>query len=86
MAKSILIVDDSMSLRKVVSIALSAAGYEVLDACDGQAALDQLGEQKLHLILCDVNMPNMDGISFLKALRPFRPAELLSAVAKLILP
>lgn len=67
MAKTILIVDDSASLRQVVAIALNGAGYEVLQASDGQDALDklrQLGGQKIHLIVSDVNMPNMGGIEF----------------------
>jgi two-component system chemotaxis response regulator CheY len=67
MAKTILIVDDSSSLRTVVKMALQRAGYEVHEAGDGQEALgklDQLG--KVHLIVSDVNMPNMDGITFVK--------------------
>ncbi len=67
MAKTILIVDDSASLRQVVEIALTGAGYEVLQASDGRDALDKLGKlggQKIHLIVCDVNMPNMGGIEF----------------------
>lgn len=65
MAKTILIVDDSSSLRTVVRIALTRAGYEVVEASDGVeglAALDKVG--KVHLIVSDVNMPNMDGITF----------------------
>jgi two-component system chemotaxis response regulator CheY len=69
MAKTIMIIDDSASLRQVVGIALTSAGYDVLEACDGQDALDKLTGIKIHLMLCDVNMPNLDGISFLKALR-----------------
>lgn len=69
MAKTIMIIDDSASLRQVVSIALSGAGYEVLEACDGRDALAKLTGQKIHLMISDVNMPNMDGISFLKAVR-----------------
>jgi two-component system chemotaxis response regulator CheY len=69
MAKTIMIIDDSISLRQVVSIALTNAGYDVLQACDGQDALAKLTGQKVHLMICDVNMPNMDGISFLKAVR-----------------
>jgi two-component system chemotaxis response regulator CheY len=69
MAKTIMIIDDSISLRQVVAIALGNAGYEVLEACDGQDALAKLTGQKIHLMICDVNMPNMDGITFLKALR-----------------
>jgi len=67
MAKTILIVDDSSSLRTVVKLALQRAGYEVQEAGNGREALtklDQLG--KVHLIVSDVNMPNMDGITFVK--------------------
>jgi two-component system chemotaxis response regulator CheY len=69
MAKTILIVDDSASMRQVVGIALRGAGYEVLAACDGMDALAKLTGQKVHLIICDVNMPVMDGISFVKAVK-----------------
>ena len=65
MAKTILIVDDSSSLRAVVKIALQRAGYDVIEAGDGKeglAALDKAG--RVNLIVSDVNMPNMDGFSF----------------------
>ena len=66
MAKTILIVDDSSSLRTVVKMALTRAGYDVLEAGDGKLALDVLdAAPKVHLIVSDVNMPNMDGITFL---------------------
>ncbi|MBY0575102.1 MAG: response regulator [Gallionellaceae bacterium] len=64
MAKTILVVDDSASLRQVVGIALKGAGYDVIEACDGKDALAKLNGQKIHLIISDVNMPNMDGITF----------------------
>jgi len=64
-----MIVDDSASLRQVVSIALRGAGYQVLEACDGKDALAKLTGQKVHLIISDVNMPNMDGISFVRTLK-----------------
>ena len=65
MAKTILIVDDSSSLRTVVRMALTRAGYEVLEAGDGVQALATLNQTpKVHLIVSDVNMPNMDGIRF----------------------
>jgi two-component system, chemotaxis family, chemotaxis protein CheY len=67
MGKLIMIVDDSVSLRQVVSITLRGAGYDVLEAHDGSDALDKLKGQKIHLIISDVNMPNLDGIGFVKA-------------------
>ncbi len=65
MSKTILIVDDSSSLRVTVKIVLTRAGYSVLEAGDGKEALSVLeGAGKVNLILSDVNMPNMDGITF----------------------
>ena len=69
MAKTIMIVDDSASIRMVVGIALRRAGYDVIEAKDGKDALDKLTAQKVHLIISDVNMPVMDGISFVKAVK-----------------
>ncbi len=69
MPKTILIVDDSASVRQVVGIALRGAGYEVIEGRDGQDALAKLTGQKVHLIISDVNMPNMDGITFLKSVK-----------------
>jgi len=69
MSKTILIVDDSASVRQVVKIALTGAGYEVIEGVDGQDALSKLTGQKVHLIISDVNMPNMDGITFVKEVK-----------------
>lgn len=69
MRKKILIVDDSASLRQVVSIALENAGYETIEAADGRDALDLLDGTKIHLAICDVNMPVMDGITFVKKVK-----------------
>jgi two-component system chemotaxis response regulator CheY len=69
MAKTIMIVDDAASVRQVVGIALKSAGYEVVEGRDGQDALSKMTGQKIHLIISDVNMPNMDGISFLRAVK-----------------
>lgn len=66
MSKTILIVDDSGSFRQVVRMALQRAGYEVVEAVDGKDAITKLDGRKLHLIVCDVNMPNMDGLSFVR--------------------
>ncbi|WGW01532.1 response regulator [Vibrio sp. YMD68] len=69
MKKTILIVDDSESLRQVVSIALGGAGYEILEAKDGVDGLKKLNGVRVHLIISDVNMPNMDGIDFVKQVK-----------------
>ena len=69
MAKTILIVDDSSSVRQVIGITLRGAGYEVIEGCDGKDALAKLDGRKVHLIVSDVNMPNMDGISFVKQVK-----------------
>jgi two-component system chemotaxis response regulator CheY len=64
MSKTILVVDDSASVRQVVSIALRGAGYQVITGVDGRDGLAKLDGQRVHLIISDVNMPNMDGITF----------------------
>ena len=69
MAKTIMVVDDSASLRQVVAIALKGAGYDIVEGSDGKDALTKLDGRKIHLIVSDVNMPNMDGISFVKAVK-----------------
>ena len=120
MAKNILVIDDSASLREVVGIALRGVGYAVIEAEDGADALEKLNSNKIHLAICDVNMPVMDGISFVKevkkiphyrfmpiimlttesresrkqegqmagakawVVKPFRPEQILHAVAKLM--
>jgi two-component system chemotaxis response regulator CheY len=66
MTKTIMIVDDSASIRTVVGIALRGEGYTVVEAKDGQDAINKLTGQKLNLIISDVNMPIMDGITFVK--------------------
>ncbi|USD64256.1 response regulator [Vibrio sp. SCSIO 43136] len=70
--KTVLIVDDSDSLRQVVSIALSGAGYHVVEACDGQDGLEKLANDRVHLIISDVNMPIMNGIEFVKAVKQIK--------------
>ncbi len=121
MAKKIFIVDDSASVRTVARMALSGAGYEILEAANGQEGLQRLAGGRVNLIVSDVNMPVMDGITFLKQVKalpnhkftpvimltteagqdkkeegraagakawitkPFQPASLLDAVAKLVL-
>ncbi|WP_447779946.1 response regulator [Aeromonas veronii] len=122
MGKTILIVDDSATIRQVVGMTLKGAGYEVMEASDGKDALNKLDGKKINLIISDVNMPNMDGITFVKeakklanykftpvimlttesqdskkqegqaagakawVVKPFQPEQMLTAVAKLIMP
>jgi two-component system, chemotaxis family, chemotaxis protein CheY len=69
MGKTILVVDDSSSVRSVVGIALKSAGYTVIQACDGKDALTKLTGEKIHLIVADVNMPNMDGITLVEEVK-----------------
>ena len=66
MAKTILIIDDSTAVRQLSSILLEKAGYEVIEAKDGKDGLQKLDGRKIDLIICDLNMPNMDGATFVK--------------------
>jgi two-component system chemotaxis response regulator CheY len=66
MAKTIMIVDDSASIRMVVRLTLEGEGFNVIDASDGVEALKKLNGVKIHLLITDVNMPNMDGITLVE--------------------
>jgi two-component system chemotaxis response regulator CheY len=66
---TILAVDDSASMRQMVSFTLKGAGYDVVEADDGVNALSAVKGKKVDLVVTDVNMPNMDGISLIKELR-----------------
>lgn len=66
MAKTIMIVDDSASIRMVVRLTLEGEGFNVIDASDGVEALKKLNGVKIHLMITDVNMPNMDGITLVQ--------------------
>jgi two-component system chemotaxis response regulator CheY len=69
MAASILAVDDSASMRQMVSFTLKGAGYEVVEAADGVQALNIAKTRSVNLVITDVNMPNMDGIALIRELR-----------------
>ncbi|MDO8893195.1 MAG: response regulator [Sulfurimicrobium sp.] len=69
MAKTILAVDDSASIRQMVSFTLKSAGYEVTEAVDGQDGLNKAKSKSFNLVLTDQNMPNMDGLTLIKNLR-----------------
>ena len=66
---TILAVDDSASMRQMVTFTLKGAGHDVVEACDGQEALEKAKGQQFDLVISDVNMPVMDGISLIKELR-----------------
>ncbi|HJW24411.1 MAG TPA: response regulator [Rhodocyclaceae bacterium] len=69
MAKTILAVDDSASIRQMVSFTLKSAGYEVVEAVDGMDGLEKAKSKSISLVLTDQNMPRMDGIALIKTLR-----------------
>ena len=119
---TILVVDDSTSLRQVVAISLQGKGYNVIQAGNGKEALAKCDGTKINLVISDVNMPIMDGLTFVTEMKklpiykftpvimltteagsdmknkgraagvkawvvkPFKPEQMLTAVAKLILP
>ena len=72
MARTIMTVDDSASVRKVVACTLQQGGYHVLEACDGLDAVDKLQDAKIDMVITDLNMPRMDGIALIKKIRADR--------------
>ena len=69
MSKTILAVDDSASMRQMIKLTLRNAGYDVIEAGDGQQGLAQMRGGAVHMILTDLNMPVMDGMVFIRELR-----------------
>jgi len=69
MSKRIMTVDDSASVRQMVSFTLRQAGYEVVEAVDGKDALSKLDGNPVHMVITDLNMPNLDGIGLIKGVR-----------------
>ena len=69
MAKKILAVDDSISMRQMISFTLRESGYEVIEAVDGQDAISKAQNQSFDLIFTDQNMPNIDGLTLIQMLR-----------------
>lgn len=80
MAQTILAVDDSASIRRMVCFTLRQAGYEVIEAIDGQDALAKAARHDVSLVLADINMPRMDGLTLVRSLRAlprYRSAPIL---------
>ena len=69
MSKRIMTVDDSASVRQMVSFTLKQTGYEIVEAIDGKDALSKLEGSGIHMVLTDLNMPNLDGIGLIRGLR-----------------
>ncbi|HNA29533.1 MAG TPA: response regulator, partial [Thiobacillaceae bacterium] len=69
MGKIVLTVDDSASIRQMVAFTLKSAGYEVVEAVDGEDGLNKAKGKQANLVLTDQNMPKMDGLSLIKTLR-----------------
>ncbi len=69
MSKVIMTVDDSASVRQMVKFTLNGAGYDVIEAEDGQDALSKLSGTRVDMVITDLNMPNLDGIGLIRALR-----------------
>jgi two-component system chemotaxis response regulator CheY len=75
MGRKVLVVDDSVMVRQMVSFTLKEAGYDVLVAENGQDALNKLGGHAVDLIVTDLNMPVMDGITFIGNARALAPTK-----------
>ncbi|MBN8729788.1 MAG: response regulator [Acidobacteria bacterium] len=69
MGKSVLIVDDSASMRQMLKFTLQKAGFAVAEGSDGREGLKQLASARPDLIITDLNMPNMDGLDFIRGVR-----------------
>ena len=65
MGKTIMTVDDSASIRQMVGFTLKGAGYDVVEAVDGRDALSKLNGSPIHMVITDLNMPNLDGIGLI---------------------
>ena len=72
MSKTVMLVDDSSTVRQVMRFAFEHAGYNVVEASNGEEALGTLDGRKVSAIVCDIDMPKLDGLSFLKAMRAKR--------------
>ena len=69
MSKTIMIVDDSLSMRQVLGSTLQSAGFAIVEGVDGVDALDKLAKNPVDLLITDLNMPNMDGIQLITKAR-----------------
>lgn len=82
MPKTVLVVDDSLSMRQMVAFTMREAGYMVVEGGDGKEALDRLAGQKVDLVVTDLNMPVMDGITLIRQIRA-QPANKFTPILML---
>jgi two-component system chemotaxis response regulator CheY len=87
MSKTVMLVDDSATVRQIMRVAMERSGYTVIEAADGEAALALLDGRRLSVVVCDVAMPRLDGLSFLKAMRAkqdyrFTPVVMLTTESR----
>jgi two-component system chemotaxis response regulator CheY len=80
MTKNIMTVDDSSSIRQMVSFTLREAGYNVIEAVDGKDALSKLKDCQIDMLLTDLNMPNLDGIGLIKEVRKNQSTKFIPVV------
>ena len=94
MAKTVLVVDDSPTMRQMVAFTLTSAGYQVVEAGNGKEAVGKVnGGAKPDLVVTDLNMPEMDGITLIKEIRkmptgwivkPFNPEQMMAVIKKVL--
>ena len=80
MSQRILTADDSASMRQMISFTLRAAGYDVVEAVDGRDALAKIASAPPHMLITDLNMPNMDGIELIRQVRALPPCKYIPIV------
>jgi two-component system chemotaxis response regulator CheY len=80
MTKTILAVDDSSSMRQMVSFTLKDAGYDVIEAVDGKEGLSKLESSEVHMVITDLNMPNVNGIELIKKARTIEQCKFIPIV------
>lgn len=80
MSKTIMTVDDSSSVRQMVNFTLKGAGYSVIEAVDGKDALSKISGSPVHMVITDLNMPNLDGIDLIRKLRAMPACKFIPIV------
>ena len=80
MSKTILSADDSPSMREMVSFTLKNAGFDVVEAVDGKDALGKMTSGQIHMLITDLNMPNMDGLELIRQVRALPPYKYIPII------